>query len=180
METKNYRQIKFLIGNTIETAINELKEHKDLVCGSFNGQMLYSDIDDMDSAYKKITGMTKSEFDEKANAQMDKYKEEERKHKESIPELTKEWIEKGKSILDEKYIELWNKCVPIRLSDMYRGFELGACLDIIKELNAGCELETAKKIIEEQGHSGMSFGLVCSMIKSFCDRGAEFVEYARS
>lgn len=179
METKNYRQIKFLIGNTIETAINELKEHKDLVCGSFNGQILYSDIDDVYSAYKKITGMTKSEFDEKTNAQRDKYKEEERKHKESIPELTKEWIEKGKSILDEKYIELWNKCVPIRLSDMYRGFELGACLDIVKELNAGCELKTAKKIIEEQGHSGMSFGLVCSMIKSFCDRGTEFVEYAR-
>ena len=180
METKNYRQIEFLVGNTIETAINELKEHKDLVCASFNGQMLYSDIDDMDSAYKKITGMTKSEFDEKANAQRDKYLEEERKHKEAIPELTKEWIEKGKAILDEKYTELWNKCVPIRLGDMYRGFELGACLDIVKELNAGCELETAKKIIEDQGHSGMSFGLVCSMIKSFCDRGAEFVAHARS
>jgi hypothetical protein len=58
--------------------------------------------------------------------------------------------------------------------------ELGNCLDIIKELNAGCELETAKKIIEDQGHSGMSFGLVCSMVKAFCDRGVEFVTYVRS
>jgi len=58
--------------------------------------------------------------------------------------------------------------------------ELGATLDIVKELNAGSELETAKKIIEGQGHSGTSFGLVCSMVKSFCDRGGEFVNYVRS
>ena len=61
-----------------------------------------------------------------------------------------------------------------------RGMELGMCLDIVKELNSGCELETAKTIIEEQGHSGMSFRLVCSMVKSFCDRGTDFVSYTRS
>lgn len=105
---------------------------------------------------------------------------EEKRHKEAIPELTKEWVEKGKAILDEKYLETWNKCVPIRLGDLYRGMELGATLDIVKELNAGCELQKAKEIIESQGHSGMSFGLVCSMVKSFCDRGQEFVNYARS
>ena len=58
--------------------------------------------------------------------------------------------------------------------------ELKATLDIVKELNAGCELEVAKGIIEGQGHSGMSFRLVCSMVKSFCDRGSEFVAYVKS
>lgn len=176
---KNYREIEFCIGKNIESAVKELKEHKDLVCGSFNGQMLYSDIDDVDSAYKKITGKTKTEFDAKIKADSDKYREEERKHKEAIPELTKEWIEKGKEILAEKYHEAWIKCVPIRLGDLYRGKELGYCLDIVKELNAGCELEAAKIIIEEQGHSGVSFGLVCSMVRSFCDRGYEFVDFVK-
>ncbi len=179
MENK-YRKIEFGAGQNIESAIRELKEQKDLVCGSFNGQMLYSDIDDMDSAYKKITGKTKAEFDAEAKAENDRYEEEKRKHEEAIPELTKEWVEKGNAILAEKYHETWRKCVPIRLGDLYRGMELGATLDIVKELNAGCELETAKAIIEKQGHSGMSFGLVCSMVKSFCDRGGEFVNYARS
>ena len=176
----NYREIKFSAGENIESAVKELKKHKDLVCGSFNGQMLYSDIDNIDTAYKKITGKTKAEFDAERKAENNRYKEEERKHKEAIPELTKEWIEKGNSILDEKYHETWSECVPIRLGDLYRGMELGNCLAIVKELNAGCELETAKAIIEEQGHSGMSFGLVCSMVKSFCDRGIEFSNYARS
>ena len=177
---KNYREIEFSAGQSIESAVKELKEHKDLVCGSFNGQMLYSDIDDVDSAFKKITGKTKVEFDAERENEHLEYEERKRKHKEAIPELTKEWIEKGNAILAEKYRETWAKCVPIRLSDLYEGMELGATLDIVKELNAGCELEAAKAIIERQGHSGMSFGLVCSMVKSFCDRGYEFASYARS
>ena len=176
---KNYRKIEFGFGD-INSAMKELKSHKDLVCGSFNGQMLYSDIDDVDSGYQKITGKTKAEFDEARQKEHEEYEAEKKRHEEAIPELTKEWIEKGNEILAEKYHETWAECVPIRLGDLYRGFELKATLDIVKKLNAGCELETAKKIIEDQGHSGMSFGLVCSMVKSFCDRGAEFASYARS
>jgi len=70
--------------------------------------------------------------------------------------------------------------IRFRLADLYRGMELGMCLDIVTELNNGCTLDKAKEIVEGQGHSGMSFGLICSMINSFCDRGAEFVAYARA
>lgn len=180
---KTYRKIEFGVGDSIERAMNDLarfKERGELVYGEFNGQKLYSDIDDLDSAFKKITGSTKVEFDAEREREHLEYEEHKRKHKENIPELTKEWIEKGKEILDIKYLIKWNKCVPIRLSDLYEGMELGATLDIVKELNAGCELKTAKEIIEGQGHSGMSFGLVCLMVESFCDRGAEFVSYIRS
>ena len=128
----------------------------------------------MDKNYRKI------EFGAEREKEHLEYEECKRKHKEAIPELTKEWIEKGKVILAEKYHETWVKCVPIRLSDLYEGMELGNTLEIVKELNDGCELEVVKGIIEGQGHSGMSFGLVCSMVKSFCDRGAEFTSYACS
>lgn len=102
------------------------------------------------------------------------------KYKEAIPGLTKEWIEKGNTILDEKYRGLWAKCVPIRLGDLYQGMELGSCLEIVEQLNNGKTVEEVKPLIENQGHSGMSFELVCSMVKSFCDRGEEFVNYVRS
>ena len=177
---KKHKKIEFSPGENIESAVKELKSHNELVCGSFNGQMLYSDIDTVDSAYQKITGKTKAEYDTEAKAQNDRYEDDRQKHKESIPDLTKEWIEKGNTILDEKYRETWAKCVPIRLDDLYQGMELKCCLDIVIELNNGCTLDEAKAIIESQGHSGMSFGLVCSMVKSFCDRGNEFVIYARS
>lgn len=175
----NYKEIEFGFGN-IESAVKELKSHKELVCGSFNGKMLYSDIDDLDSAYKKITGKTKTEFDEAERVRNEEYETEKRRHEEAIPELTKEWVEKGNLILDEKYRETWAKCVPIRLGDLYRGMELGNCLEIVEQLNNGKKLEEVKPLIENQGHSGMSFGLVCSMVKSFCNRGEEFVNYVRS
>ena len=179
---ENYRKIEFGAGDSIESAIKDLqrfKERGELVYGEFNGQKLYSDVDDLDSAYTKITGKSKKEFDAQMKAENDKYKEDQKKHKDSIPELTKEWIAKGNEILDKQYQDKWAKCVPIRLDDLYQGMELKATLDIVKELNAGCELEVAKGIIEGQGHSGMSFGLVCSMVKSFCDRGTEFATFVR-
>jgi|SRR6478736_1056310 len=180
MENK-YKELEFF-GHDIDSVMKELSKYKEksqLVFVEFNGEKLYSDIDDLDSAYKKVTGKTKSEFDEARRLESERYKEEERKHKEAIPELTVEWIDKGKKVLDGKYLELWEKCVPIRLSDLYRGFELGACLEIVEKLNGGCDIETAKKIIWDQGHSGMSFGLVRSMVKSFCDRGEEFSNFVK-
>lgn len=177
---KKYRKLDFLIGHNIETAIEELQEHKkhgELVCGEFNGVMLYSDKDSLDSAYKKITGKTKAQFDKARKKEIERYKEQERRHNEAIPELTKGWIAKGNSILDKKYHENWAKCVPVRLSDLYRGMELGNCLEIVEQLNKGQQLEKVKPLIENQGHSGMSFGLVCAMIRAFCDRGDEFVAY---
>lgn len=176
---KNYREIEFGFGN-IEEAVKELKSHKDLVKGTFNGQVLYSDIDDIDSAYKKVTGKTKAEFDEAEKQRQIEYKRQQEEHKEAIPKLTIEWVEKGKNILDKKHHELWTKIVPIRLGDLYQGMELGNCLEIVEQLNKGAELEEVKPLIENQGHSGMSFGLVCSMVREFADRGNEFVEYART
>ena len=178
---KKYREMTGVgIGESIDSVIKRMKSAGEMVSVEFNGVMLYSDIDDVDSAYKKITGSTKAEFDAERKKEHLEYEEHKRKHNEAIPELTKKWIEKGQEILDIKYLIKWNECVPIRLGDLYEGMELGATLDIVKELNAGCELKKAKEIIEGQGHSGMSFGLVCLMVKAFCDRGSEFVSYARS
>jgi hypothetical protein len=174
-----YKEIEFDFGS-IENAIKLLKTYKDkgeFVFGTFNGVKLYSDIDNLDSAYQKITGKNKAEFDLEQKRWHEEHLEKKRIHKERIPELTKEWIEKGNNILDAQYHELWAECVPIRLGDLYEGMELGASLDIISPLNKGCTFEEAKEIIDKQGHSGMSYGLVRSMVMSFCDRGKEFAEY---
>ena len=179
---KQYREIQLEFGGNIDSAmklLNEYKAKNELVFINFNGHELYSDIDDLDSAYVKVTGKTKEQFDEEQRLRHEEYEEEERKHEESIPELTKEWIEKGSKILDKEYHELWTKCVTIRLSDLYRGMELGMCLDIVDKLNKNCSLDEAKDIIDNQGHSGMSYSLVRSMVKSFCKRGNEFANYTK-
>lgn len=178
---KEYVEIEFSPGRNVEECVNELlgyKEKGELVFGTFNGHKLYSDTITMDSAYKEITGNTKREFDDYIKKQNQEYQIEKQEHINSIPEKSRLWMEKGREVLEESKWELWDKIVPIRLNDLYRGMELKYCLDIVEILNEGT-LEEAKKEIENQGHSGMSFGLVCSMVKEFSPKGEEFVNFVR-
>lgn len=178
----NYKKIYFTAGSTVESAVNELLKHREagkLACGDFNGITLYSDTVTMDDAYKLITGKTKSEFDEAAKQRQEANERQQREHEEKISDLTTVWMARGREILSEDKWEYWDKIVPVRLGDLYQGMELGCCLDIVKILNNNGTLDEAKKEIEGQGHSGMSFGLVCLMVKEFSDRGAEFVNYVR-
>ncbi|WP_226035686.1 hypothetical protein [Aquibacillus saliphilus] len=176
----DYIKIDFHAGSTIEGAVRELLTYKEngyLAFGEFNGFKLYSDTVTVDGAYKEIIGKTKSEFDKSQQEWRERMDREDEKHKESIPELSKEWMRKGRRILSEDKWEYWDKIVPVRLGDLYHGMELGNCLDLVETLKTGT-LDDAKEKIENQGHSGMSFGLVCSMVREFSDRGTEFVEYA--
>lgn len=177
-----YEEIAFFAGSTVEQAVNELLSYKEegkLVCGKFNGVMLYSDTVTMDAAYKSITGKTKAEFDQTQQERIAISERARKEHEAKIPELTKVWTEKGREILSEDRWEYWDKIVPIRLNDLYQGMELGASLDIVRILNSNGTLDEAKEKIESQDHSGMSFGLVCAMVKEFSDRGNEFVEYVK-
>lgn len=169
------------IGN-LEEAVLRLQEFSDKnkvrkVCINFNGHMLYSDTVTMDSAYLEVTGKTKSEFEEERKKQIEDLKRREEEHKARIPELSIKWKAEGHKNLDEKYWNYWDEIVPIRLNDLYKGMELGACLKIVKALNDGCDFKKAKEIINGQGHSGLSYSLVKSMVCSFCDRGKSFIEY---
>lgn len=180
--SKNYTKIEFPCGCTLEQAVMgllEYKEHGALVYGDFNGHTLYSDTVTMEGAYLEVVGVTKEEFDRQQEETRQRWMREEEERKARIPDLTKEWIAKGHLILDEKYWEKWDECVPVRLGDLYKGMELKDCLEIVKALNDGFDLDVTKEIIYKQGHSGMSFGLVRAMVQAFCDRGNEFAEYVK-
>lgn len=177
----DYILIDVPCGTTIEQAVLELRAwkpedhdgHKAAI--NFNDHILYSDTVTVDGAYKLITGKTKAKFDEERRKERENYVRKEREFQEKIPELTKEWIKKGHKILSEDKWELWDKCVPIRLGDLYHGMELGQCLDIVEILKTG-DYEKAKQTMENQGHSGLSWGLMKSMVRSFSDVGEDFIK----
>ncbi len=179
---KNYKKIGIPCGTNLESAVNVLLKHKEsgeLVCCEFNDAMLYSDTVTMDDAYKAITGMTFLEHKEMLKKQHERIIKEEEEFQALLPSLIENWKQKARSILAEDKLDYWDRIVPIRASDLYRGMELDNCLDIVKILNNGGSFEDAKVLIDSQGHSGMSFSLVCAMIKEFCDRGEDFVKFVR-
>lgn len=163
----------------IEGAVEKLLHWKDTYKNrkakiEFNGHWLYSDTVTVDKAYLEVLGKSKEDFDKEQDEWREELKKREEEHKQRIPQLTKEWIEKGHQVLEEKFWGVWDKCVPIRLNDLYKGWELGACLDIIRTINEK-SLEEAVNVMKNQGHSGMSWRLMKSMVKSFSEKGEKFV-----
>lgn len=174
---KEYKKIEFICGTSIEEAVLKLVSRGvkgEFVCADFNGHTLYSDMVSIDSAYKEITGDTYFEVLHKREISRERARREEEEYQKKVPELVQQWIDKGHEVLDQKYWSKWDEIVPIRLKDLYHGMELKASLEIIKPLNEGYGLNEAKEIIDNQGHSVMSFGLVRAIVKEFCERGSEF------
>lgn len=174
---KNYKMVDFRCGQTLADCVLKLVEYAakgEFVCADFNGHTLYSDTVSMDSASLEITGSTY--FDELNKREMNQQRliKEEEEHQKKVPELAEIWIEKGHKVLSEDKWSKWDECVPVRLSDLYHGMELGMCLDIIRTIDEK-SLEEAVEVMNNQGHSGMSWELMKSMIKTFSDKGEEFI-----
>lgn len=166
--------------NDLDGCFAELMKYRDdgkQVCFNFNGNMLYSDTETLDSAYLKVTNMTKAGFDKYKQQQALEYKQQIEEHEAKIPELTKAMIEKGHKLLSESLWEEWDSIVPIRLKDLYQGMELGQCLDLVQLLEEEDGFNKAKALIESQGHSGMSFGLISCMVEAFSPKGKEFIKF---
>lgn len=178
------KEIEFYTGETIQNAwktlLKESAECGETCFGTFNGQQLLS-TDTLDEAYKKVTGLTKSEFDEQDRKEREEYKRREEEFIASIPSKTEEYKKAARGVIIEEQYEYWDKIVPIRLKDLYHGMELDATLEIcriMRDESISLEecIEKAKEAFDNQGHSGMSAGLVLSMIKAFCPHGKQVVE----
>ena len=175
------KEIEFYAGETIENAwktlLRESADCGETCFGMFNDKQILS-TDTLDEAYKKVTGLTKSEFDDKRKRECEEYKRKKEEHIASIPEKTKEYCAAARGVIIEEQYDYWDKIVPIRLRDLYHGMELGATLEIcriMRDESVSLEerIEKAKEAFDNQGHSGMSAGLVLSMIKVFCPDGTE-------
>lgn len=178
---KKYEEIDFGCGRNIESCVLELLEYKEkgeLAYGVFNGHELYSDTVTLDNAYIEITGTTKEKLDNHLKKLNEEYEKQKQEHIDSIPAKSRHWMTKGRKILNEDKWKHWDAIVPIRLHDLYQGMELECCLNIVEILNKGT-IEEAKTEIEKQGHSGMSFSLVCSMVREFSPRGEEFFKIVK-
>lgn len=178
------KEIEFYAGETIENAWKTLlKESADCgeTCyGVFNDKQLFS-TDTLDEAYKKVTGLTKTECDERLRTEHEEYKRKEEEFLASVPSKTEEYKNAARGVIREDEYEYWDKIVPIRLNDLYHGMELDATLDICRIMRDEAvslekRIEKAKEAFDEQGHSGMSAGLTLAMIKKFCPHGEQVVE----
>lgn len=173
-----------IYGGDICSCLDELKEAAK-ECGEdcrmeFNGKYLLS-TDTIDEAYLRIVGVTKAEHDAYCQKKKEEYERAEAEHKARIPELTEKYRNEARGLVIDSELECWDKIVPIRLDDLYRGMELRQTLDCCKIMRDesivfAARLEKAYDMFQQQGHSGMSAGLVMSMLRRFCPDGNELAD----
>ncbi len=178
MMGKKYKEIRFKGYTDIEEAVAILHEYNnrgELVCGTFNGHILYSDQVTIDSAYFELFGMPKEDFEKAKQECLEGLKQGHAEYERKLPELMEEWIAKGREILAKEYWEDWEKYVLNRSNQLYENLPK-QCLEVVEVLNSDCSLEEAKVILEQQGHSGASLVLVLEMIKQFSHRGRELAD----
>lgn len=144
----------------------------------FNGKIIIFDqFITEDKLYKFICGKTKEQRLEEQKIWQEQYDKKEREWKLKIPSLIDDYINKGREIIDSKYMNDWEEIVPIRLRDIYHGFELDSVLEIIKMANNNCPFEKIKEKLYQQGHSGLSYSLTLALFRDFSDVGKQYIKW---
>lgn len=122
------------------------------------------------STYKKFDEMCKQKTGD------DKKKKEE--FSQTIPDLVATYTEKGKKYLEGDQLDLWIRMLPSRFGDLYQGMEIGCTLKILEaikdfeEPSSKC-VRLVNDMLEEQGHSGMSYKLMKFMLDNFSKFGPD-------
>lgn len=174
------KELEMYGGCSIEAAMKKLYAEGEPCFCEFNGKQLLS-TDTIDEAYKKVVGKTKAEYDKEQEEWHNNYERELTEHKAKIPQLTEEYRQKARGLVLGEALEFWDKIVPIRLDDLYRGMELQNTLDLCsimrdESLTYDERLKKAYKCFMDEGHSGMSASLVASMLRKFCPDGEDLAD----
>ena len=178
------KKIEFYAGCDIDEAyeslLNEAKACGEDCFGIFNGKEIRS-TETLDEVYTKLTGETKAEFDQAQKEWKENYDRELAEHEARIPELTEAYRKEARGLVLDSELEYWDKIVPIRLGDLYRGMELRNTLDVCRVMRDESvdydeRLKAAYKRFMDEGHSGMSAQLTASMIKKFCPHGEDVAD----
>lgn len=180
-------ELRMYVGQRVEDAYRLMKDYYKRTgkhCFvKFNQAVLYS-YDSKNTCYLKTTGKNKRQFDRYCKEELRKLRKKERLFKSRVPKLIKEYREKARGVLDEQYLDVWDSCVPIRVKDIYKGWDLKCMLELVKVLNREIpekeRFKECKELLENQGHSGMSYRLVLYSMSALHKDGLKFIDYVKS
>lgn len=175
-----------MAGSHMSEAIDDLYKaylNGEHVTVDFNGEPMNSrEIGELgiDRAYEKYFGYDKEGYKEhtrlEREARSAKYKleqfDKEYAAKKEVPKL----IEESADLIKPDTNGEWRECLDIRAKDLYHGTDSRSAIDLMKAHSQGASQEDLKKMLDEQGHSGSSYGMVMAIIKHFYKAGDSLAE----
>lgn len=178
---KNSREIPAYAGDSLDKLVLQLenlrRQGKINCFVNFNGTKLYSIDVTMDSAYKECLGCTRKTWLKKEKKWAEDYKTKTEKWKKEAEEKLPLWIEEGKKYTHPAKFENWEKTCISSANNDYYGLEVRDALEIMKMIEDGIPFEDIKKVIEKQGHSGMTYSGMMNIILYYAKRGPAFYNF---
>lgn len=157
--------------------IDEYKAKGENYSFDFRNKKFYSLLDDEESCFKKLTGLTKDEYIEKQLKIQEANSKQDAINKQRAIENIPNWIEAGKKFIYPQRYKKWAENVEFRAEDIYNGKEIDCALEIMELLDKGVSFQEAYDKIKDQNHTGQSYSLVMSMITNFSKSGPEFYRF---
>lgn len=176
-------ELKLHAGDSIETAVKKLLEAKakgKYVFCDFNDVKLYSDDVTMDSAYIKICGCTKAEWDEKMRKSSEEARKRIEENRKRAIENIPNQIERGKALIYPFRHEEWAKLVEADAKGDYCGGITDNAIEIMTAIEEEKSIDELLEIFKEQGHSGWSAGITRNVIMTYSRNGYPFYKATKN
>ena len=165
--------------NDIKKTVDLLQTYKKYgisVYCDFNGHTLYSETVTLDSAYLEITGMTYAEYEEAVAAEIARWRKQTEERKAQARAKKPEWIERGRKLIPQELWSEWERCIDIRIEDLYDAREIEASLRVMEAHFEGTPISEISEMIDAEGHSGASYGVFRSIILTFYVGGEQLMK----
>jgi len=153
------------------------------VTADFNGEKMSSrEIGELgvDGTYEKYFGYDRESYKEhdrlesaarSAQYSLEQFEGKYRAKKE-IPEL----VNQSADLINPDISGEWRECLEVRATDLYHGADSRSAIALMRAHSQGASQAELKQMLDEQGHSGASFGMTQAMIKHFYKAGDSLVE----
>lgn len=173
------RKIEIPAWEKLENVVNALliaKAQGEHIYCDFNGHELHSDDISMDSAYMKVMGCTKAEYDHGMKKMREDFEKQleiaRQKAQENIPNC----IARGRALIFPERYDEWEKCVNSIDTSLWSYLELNSALEIMEALENGVSIEEAATMFKAQENSAIFALFIRNVIFTFSNRGPEFWE----
>lgn len=170
----NAKEVRLKKSITLRQAcelLEKCREKGENVYIDFQGRRLYSEFDDFDSCYLKITGKNYEEFQryQRAWLEVELYQAN-----QARLEKMYELIEGGKIILTREMYYEWESLVKGYMGS-HCGEELDIALDIMQTLKDGVIDEAYFRFLRKTEYLTYNqTEFILSVIERFCEKGKEF------
>lgn len=150
---------------------------------NFNNAILYS-YDSINACYIKVTGMNRNRFKKEWRKSKRETKRLFRRFFSKRSKLRREYKEKARGILEEKYLAEWDIFVNRCLDKFDSSYLLKAILELASILNEDVaetdRFERGKLAMEDQSHTGYTASSTFYGLQMFHKDGKAFTEYVNS